>query len=115
MSAKHEQSGADVNQDMMISTGRLYAPVGLIITAFLALGTVVWNSSARYTEINKKIEDQSTEIETLRKTMERIESFMSQHSKGRAWTYEDHLVWCLRTQIANPEWKCDENFVKPRD
>lgn len=114
---KKEEAGMTTE---LINTNRLVIPISVILTSMISLGYVVWSASHERTKLHNRLDLQDTQIvrqdnniSDIKKSIERIEGFISGQNRGKTWTYQDQLVWCLKAQIKNPAWSCPGVSIEP--
>lgn len=84
-------------------------PIAAIVGVIGFFVWITWEGA----QVNTKIEKLGENVTVLSRTVEKIVEAIDPLKRGPTWTIQDQTIWCLRTQIANPNWKCPDTYLEP--
>lgn len=111
MTARNQRQRDDTDMDKAPQNAtNLYVSIGVVVTLILFVIGITWNAGSERNRINNQIEQLSSSVLRLQNTVEKLATVI----RPNTWTKEDQLIWCLKTQIINPSWRCPNvDDVKP--
>lgn len=97
----------DMSEKSIYDVRSISLPIATLIGVISFFVWITWEGA----QVNTKIEKLGENVSMLSKTVETVVQAIDPLKRGPTWTVQDQTVWCLRTQIANPNWKCPEAYT----
>jgi outer membrane murein-binding lipoprotein Lpp len=92
-------------QETRLNAATTWVPLTLVasVVAIVVWGT--WSLSSERTQIYARIDQISSQVQSLTTTVGQLADVIGKPNTG-AYTRQDFILDCLRSEIANPNWKC---------
>lgn len=98
----------DMPEKSSYDVRNISVPIAVIIAAISFAVWVTWEGA----QVNTKIEKLGENVYSLTNTVDKIVEAIDPLKRGTTWTAQDQTIWCLRTQISNPNWKCPDQYLE---
>lgn len=99
------KSGMTQDQEMKLRTATTWIPLTLLGTIVIGAIGGTWVLSSERNQIYGQIGQISNDVKALTETVNTLAKTVSTPN-NLVFTRQDWVMDCLRTQIANPQWKC---------
>jgi hypothetical protein len=92
-------------QETRLNAATTWLPLTLVasVVAIVVWGT--WSLSSERTQIYARIDQVSNPVQSLTTTVGQLADVIGKPNAG-AYTKQDFILDCLRSEIANANWKC---------
>lgn len=99
------KTGMSPEQELKLRTATTWIPLTLVGTIIATVIYGTWVLSTERSQIYGQIGRISDDVKALTETVNTLAQTISKPN-NLTFTRQDWIMDCLRTQIANPAWKC---------
>lgn len=105
MTARHHANAMTPEQETKLRTATTWIPLAQFFGAVLFVAAFVWWTANERSGIHGRIDQVSNDVTRLAKLVENLTESINKPN-NQAFSRQEFIMDCLRTQIANPSWKC---------
>jgi hypothetical protein len=103
--SQRAKSGMSPEQELKLRTATTWIPLSLVAVIVGSLVYGAWTLSNERSQIYGQINQVSSDVKSLAETVKSLTETITKPN-NLAFSRQDWIMDCLRTQIANPAWKC---------
>jgi len=92
-------------QETRLNAATTWVPLTLVASVVAVVVWGTWSLSSERTQIYARIDQISSQVESLTTTVGQLADVIGKPNAG-AYTKQDFILDCLRSEIANANWKC---------
>lgn len=102
---KNQANAMTPEQEIKLRSATTWIPLTIVVGLISTVIYGTWALSQERAQIYGQINQINTNVQSLAATVEKLTEAIAKPN-SLAFTRHDWIMDCLRTQIANPTWKC---------
>jgi hypothetical protein len=101
----------DMDTDDSLDIRNLKVPLVTIVAIIGFFIWATWFGAGERGRLDNKIETLSQNVTTLADSVAKLNDYVHNSERNLrtdTWSHSAHIIWCLKAQILNTNWKCPE-------